>query len=469
MRIRCLSPIIAVRRRPRIRRQFFMDSNGLTTQETTRPATSTAGGSPLTWVSSTYFTEKLPLMIVRKLSTVFFTDIGVNLRTIGYLNFLGNAWNLKFLWAPLLDLVGTKRRWLIVMQALVGILTLIIMFGAMRLHAYQSDLGLERLVVLLAPVFIIMAFISATNDVAIDAYYMEGIKDPREQAAYSGHRVMAYRVAIIYANFFLVVLAGLSTDKSVGWAISFGAAALTMLALASGHTLLLPRYESITTRPPIAEILFGFIRAFTTYLKQPRVYVVLVFIATYKADEMLFAMNTPFLMRELHVTKGQLAWLAGIVGAASTVCGAMLAGWWIKRVGFRKSIWPVTLLMNLSIWAYVWLAFMKPDGRVASGLATIALVNGYEHFAAGLGSTALIVYMLRTCRPEFKAAHFAIGTALMSIPANLLGGFAGRIVESVGWTNFFMLAFLATVPSMALIHWLPYKDESAIPPVSERP
>lgn len=405
-------------------------------------------------------------MIVRKLSTVFFTDIGVDLRTIGYLNFLGNAWNLKFLWAPLLDIVGTKRRWLIAMQTLVGLLTLIVMFGAMRLSAYQTSFGLERLVVSLALVFLVMAFVSATNDVAIDAYFMEGIKDPREQAGYSGHRVMAYRVAIVYANFFLVALAALFSDKAVGWTISFGAAALTMLALASGHALLLPRYEIAKTRPPVAEILRGFIRAFTTYLKQPRVGVVLVFIVTYKADELLFSMNTPFLMRELNVTKSQLAWLAGIVGAATTVFGAMLAAWWIKRHGFRKSIWPLTLLMNLSIWAYVWLAYVKPDGRVASDLLIIAAVYGYEHVAAGLGNTALIVFLLRTCRPEFKAAHFAIGTALMSIPANVLGGFGGRIVESVGWVSFFSIAFAATLPAMLMIFWLPYKDESASPPAA---
>jgi PAT family beta-lactamase induction signal transducer AmpG len=402
-------------------------------------------------------------MIVRKLSTVFFTDIGVDLKTIGYLNFYGNAWNLKFLWAPLLDLMGTKRLWLVIMQTLVGALTLVVAFGANRMPAHASTLEVQALVTILAFVFLVIAFIAATNDVAIDAYYMEGIKDPTEQAAYSGHRVLAYRIAIIYANFFLVVLASLFVNRALGWTISFGAAALTMFGFAVGHALLLPRCELKKTRPTVSRMVQGFIEAFITYLRQPRVIVVLVFIMTYKSDEMLFSMNTPFLMRELHVTKAQLAWLAGLVGAATTILGAMLGAYWIKRQGFRKAIWPLTILMNLSIWAYVWMAHVRPDARTSTGLIIIAFVSGYEHIAAGLGNTALIVYLLRTCRPEFKAAHFAIGTALMSIPANVIGGFGGRIVESIGWVSFFMIAFGASIPSMLLIFRLPYKDEPSAP------
>ncbi len=415
--------------------------------------------SPLLWVSTTYFAEGLPLMIVRKLSTIFFTDVGVDLKTIGHLNFLGNAWNLKFLWAPLLDVLGTKRRWLVSMQLLIGLLTLIVAAAAFRVPTAEAA-SARNLVMFVSIVLLVMAVLSATNDTAVDAYYMEGLPDAREQAARSGQRVMAYRIAIIYANFGLVALASLGS-RSWGWLASFSVAGVTMLALAAGHLLWLPRVEGALARPTLGEVGRTFVDAFVTYLHQPRAAVVLGFILTYKADEMLFSMNTPFLMRELHVTKAQLSWLAGIVGAVTAIAGALLAAWWIKHRGFRRTLWPLTLLMNLSIWAYVALAYFAPDGRTPSGLALVAAVNGYEHLAAGLGNTALVVYLLRTCRPEFKAAHFAIGTALMSVPANVLGGFSGRIVEQVGWVSFFVLCFVATVPSMVLIPWLPNKDEPA--------
>lgn len=414
--------------------------------------------SAFTWVNSTYFAEGLPLMIVRKLSTVFFTDIGVDLRTIGHLNFLGNAWNLKFLWAPLLDVVGTKRRWLIAMQVLIGCLTLVVAGAALRVPA-TGLAGVPGIVLFTTVLFATIAVLSATNDIATDAFYMEGLPDAREQAARAGQRVMAYRMAVIYANFGLVALASVGSSRAWAWATSFAVAGVTVLALAAMHSVWLPRVEPPSVRPSLQQVRRTFVDAFLTYLRQPRAAIVLLFVLSYKADEMLFSMNTPFLMRELHVSKAQMAWLAGLVGAGTTVAGALFASWWIKRTGFRRALWPITLLMNLSIWAYVALAHFAPDGRTAGGLAVIATVNGYEHLAAGLGNTALMVFLLRTCRPEFKAAHYAIGTALMSVPANVLGGFSGRIVEQLGWGGFFVLCFLATVPSMALIPWLPYKDE----------
>lgn len=413
------------------------------------------------WVNSTYFAEGLPLMIVRKLSTVFFTDIGVDLRTIGHLNFLGNAWNLKFLWAPLLDVVGTKRRWLITMQTLIGLLTLAVALLTLRL---SGTAGTQTVVLTASILFLAMAVLSATNDIGVDAYYMEGLADPQEQAARSGQRVMAYRMAVIYANFGLVALASLGPR---GWTAAFSAAALTMLALAAAHSAWLPRVELPGTRPSFAQVGRTFVEAFADYLRQPRAAVVLAFIATYKADELLFAMNTPFLMRELHVTKAQMAWLAGLVGAGTTIAGALLAARWIKATGFERALWPLTLLMNLSIWAYVALAALKPDARTTGGLLAIAAVNGYEHLVAGLGNTALVVYLLRTCRPAYKATHFAVGTALMSVPANVLGGFAGRLVEQLGWVGFFALSFAVTVPSMALIPWLPHKKDAPKPVPAE--
>ncbi|MCU0241873.1 MAG: hypothetical protein MUF51_05565 [Vicinamibacteria bacterium] len=415
--------------------------------------------SPLVWVGSTYFAEGLPLMIVRKLATVFFTDIGVDLKTIGQLNFLGYLWNVKFLWAAFLDVIGTKRRWLIAMQFLIGLLTLGIAALAYSLPRFTQGSGLGTLVIVVALILVVMATLSATNDIAIDGYYMEGIRDSRVQAAYSGHRVLAYRIAIIYVNFGLVILASLFARKELGWALSFGAAGVTMLLLSIGHHFFLPKVEIEKATTDTKRIFTGFIHAFSEYLRQTRIVLVLLFIVTYKADEMLFAMNTPFLMRDLMLSKGQLSWLAGLVGAGATIIGAMAASWWIKRVGFRNAIWPITLLMNLSIWAYIWLAWTLPSAKTREGLIVIACVTGYEHLVAGLGNTALIIFLLRTCKPEFKAAHFAFGTALMSIPANLIGGFAGSIIGHIGWIGFFCLAYVVSAPAMLLIPWIPYKDD----------
>ena len=438
-------------------------------------ATAPSGKSPRRWwVHTTYFAEGMPYMVVRILSTVYFTDIGAKLRYIGYLNFLAIPWNLKFLWAPLLDLRGTKRRWQVAMQLGVGALMLVVAAANIVAGGSADPAGVLLFVAL---VFVAMAFMAATNDIAIDAYYMEGLPDRGDQAAWAGHRVLAYRLAMIFVRTGLVGLAAWVAARTVGgdryfpWFVAFAAGGVAFVALAGFHAFRLPRFEAergaATPRPAVWP---GFRAAFASYLTMERVGLVLLFIALYKiGDEILFSMVTPFLMRGLGVTKGQYAWIAGIIGAAGTIVGTMAGGYWIKAVGLRRAIWPLTLLMNLNIWVYVWLAWVRPDPATTGGIATIALVHGYEQIAGGLGSAALLVYLLRTCKPEYKAAHYAIGSAIMTLFATAFGGLGGRIVEQIGWLNYFLVAFAATVPAMAMLPFVPLFDEPAKTAVQPTP
>ncbi|MFN0061047.1 MAG: hypothetical protein ACKVPX_00815 [Myxococcaceae bacterium] len=408
---------------------------------------------------STYFAEGLPYMLVRILSSVYFTDLGVRERYLGYLNFLGLPWNAKFLWAPFVDRLGTKRAWMVGLQLGLGVLT-----AAVALLAFlgQGAANVSPYLTVTSGLFVAMAFVSATNDVAVDGHYLEALSNPRDQAAFSGYRVLAYRISMVFARSGLVALAAwvsagaIGARTSTGWSVAFSAGAATLVALATFHAFGLPRVEprAEATTPP------SYVRAFLSYLDQERVGVVLAFVALYKlGDEILFSMATPFLMRELGVSKEQFAWVGGLVGALATVLGAMWGGRWISKVGLAKAIWPMTLFMNVNIWAYVWLAWAKPQASTSYGIFSIALIHGYEQFAAGLGSAVLLVFLLGTCKPDFKAAHYAIGSALMSLGASLIGGFGGRIVESVGYLNLFILAFVASLPSMLLLPWLPLKAE----------
>ncbi|MEW6730163.1 MAG: MFS transporter [Acidobacteriota bacterium] len=446
-----------------------------TTIESPPPVRKTAFATAL-WVNTTYFAEGLPYMIVRIISTVLFTDLGLKERYLGYLNFLAIPWNLKFLWSPLLDIFGTKRRWLILMQFLISVLTMAI---AVTCYFIPNAADATRLIAFIAVIFVGMAFVAATNDIAIDAYYLEGLTDKSEQALYSGHRVMAYRVAMIFARSGLVAVTALLAAKfgiktaqnpnpqgipmALPWAYSFGVGALAMFLVTLFHAIKLPRFErkSEVKEEKKRENIWDFFgRAFFSYLQQERIALVLVFIVAYKiGDEILFSMATPFLKRELGVTNDQYYWLAGFVGAAGTVIGAMVGGWWIKRQGLKKAIWPLTILMNFNIWAYIWLAYAKPNAATLGGIATIAFVHGYEQVAAGLGSAALLIYLLRTCKPDFKAAHYAIGSAIMTLGGTFFGGFGGRIVEQVGYLYLFIIAFFVSIPSMVLLFWVPIKEE----------
>ncbi|MDD5674383.1 MAG: hypothetical protein PHC61_09475 [Chitinivibrionales bacterium] len=420
---------------------------------------------PTVWCFTTYFAEGLPYAILRLMSSVFFTDIGLKERYIGYLNFLGIPWNLKFIWAPLVDIFGKKRTWMITMQALITLGVLAVAACCWFAPARGSAHGI---ITLISGIFVVLAFIAATNDVAIDGYYMEGLTDPKEQAAYTGFRVFAYRLAMILVRSGFIAVAAFAAIKITGagqykpWAIAFGVAALTMLVFTVFHIFSLPQFEQTRKKSKIkfGAVLSDIGRAFISYSQQPRFVLVIVFIIFYKiGDEVLFSMGTPFLMRELLVTKAQIYWLSGLVGAFAAIAGTSMGGIWIKMTGLKKAIWPLTIIMNFNIWAYIWLAHARPLATTAAGAFTIAIVHGYEQMAAGLGNAVLIVYILRTCKVQYKASHYAIGSAIMSLFSTLFGGFGGVIVERFGYLNLFLLAFALSIPSMLLLFWVPIKSE----------
>ncbi len=419
--------------------------------------------SPTTWVSSLYFAEGLPYMLIRYLSSVYLTDIGVKESYLGFLNFLGIPWNAKFLWAPAIDLFGTKRGWLLRIEAVLVVgtlaLALLAMLGPTALPPGAIDLaGVEGAWALrgFLGVLLALAFIAATHDVAIDGYYMEVISDPTEQAAYTGLRVMTYRFAVIFAKSILVAAAGV-----FAWSGAFLCGAATLALLLVFHSFYLPRVESTPEAGrSSAALLKEYGLAFSSWLRQDRVGVALLFIVTYKlGDEVLFSMNTPFLMRELGVSKVQLSWLAGILGSTASIAGSLVSAWAIRRFGLRRAVWPLTLAMNLNLWAYVWLADAHPDPGTTVGLGIIAAVHAYEQFAAGLGNAVLVVYIMRTCMPRFKAAHYAIASAISSVGSSLFGGFGGVIVEATSYLHLFVLAFVAAVPSMVCLLFLRIPDE----------
>jgi MFS transporter, PAT family, beta-lactamase induction signal transducer AmpG len=144
---------------------------------------------------------------------------------------------------------------------------------------------------------------------------------------------------------------------------------------------------------------------------------------------------------------------------AGSIAGTTIGGLWIKRKGLRKAIWPLTLIMNVNILAYVWLAFERPLATSISGLTTIAFVYSYEQIAAGLGNAVLIVYILGTCKPDFKAGHYAIGSAFMSLFSSIFGGMGGVIVAKVGYLGLFVTGFFASIPAMALLFVVPIKSD----------
>ena len=423
---------------------------------------STAKRKTTLWVASTYFAEGMPYAVIRSLTGIYLTDIGIAESALGRINFwLALPWNLKFLWAPAVDLTSTRRRWLLAVQAglALGVLGLVA-FAALGPAVVPSGTTVAGLaettpIRLLVTLLVALAALAATHDIAIDAYYMEAIPDAATAAAYTGVRNVAYRLAVVFVRSGLVWLAG-----AVAWSWSFAGAAAALATLALLHAWILP---TLAVRPPRTEGMPAMFRdfgaAFGSFVRQPRAPLILLFLVAYKlGDEVLFSMNTPFLKRELGVRNEDLAWIAGLVGTWASIGGSLVSAWAISRFGLRRAVWPLTLGMNINILAYVWLAWVHPDAHTASGLWTIAAVHGYEQVAAGLGNAVLVVYIMRICDVRFRAAHYAIGSAITPLGGTVFNYVAGSIVEKSGYMTLYLLAFALAIPSMLCLFALPMPE-----------
>lgn len=360
----------------------------------------------------------------------FFTAAGASLQVIGLLSLFGLPWNLKFAWSPLLDLFANKKRWLLIMELLLG-------GAAAALIWPAQDMNLD----LAAKIFVLMAILSATHDMSVDGYYIQTLAEDA-QAAFSGVRVAAYRVAMLVGNGGLVILAGW-----VSWTACFLAAAVMLWGLALLHRRLLPSAPDAASSN--GQRWHEVRQAFHSYLQQPAIGLALAFILLFRAgDAMMFAMVTPFLN---HLGYGLAARgiLTGTVGTVTGVGGALLGGVIISRWGLRRAIFPLTLIQALAIPAYAWLAWALPS------LFWVGAVVAFEQAAAGLGTAVLMVFLMQRCRGSYQATHFAIGSALMSVAATVVGSFSGYIAAEVGFTRFFLLAFLAALPSLVLAARMP--------------
>ncbi len=327
-----------------------------------------------------------------------------------------------------MDVLGTKKSWLVRLE-----LALAVVVAFLAWPSFNFNLALA------AKIFLVVAFIAATHDIAVDGYYIQALNDT-DQAAFSGVRVAAYRIALLVGNGALVVLAG-----KVSWEACFFAGAGIMGVLALWHHLVLPKAQPGRNVLELSAVR----EAFLSYLRQPYVIMVLGFILAFRAgDAMMFAMGAP-LLKHLGYDTAMRGILSGTVGTITGIGGALAGGAIISRYGLRRCFFPFTLIQSLAIPAYAGLAYSQP------GLFWVGLVVAFEQFAAGIGTAVLVVFLMQRCSSDFQATHFAIGSALMSVAATFAGGISGFVAAKVGFTLFFLTAFVISWPGVILAWLMP--------------
>lgn len=380
-------------------------------------------------------------MLVMTVSVIMYKSMGLSNDAIAfYTSWLYLPWVIKPLWSPLVDLAKTKRWWITSMQLLIG--------GG--LAAVALTLPTEWYFKGSLAVLFLLAFSSATHDIAADGFYMLGLKDD-EQAFYSGIRSTFYRIAMVVGQGLMVWLAGMwsrSMGVHVAWSIVFIIAAGIFVALAGWHFFALPKpTEDKNKSFSLSEL--G--RLFLTFFAKKDITLIVSFILLFRLGEaQLGKISQLFVMDS--VEKGglglpieQIGVIYGTIGVIALLAGGVIGGMLVARDGLKKWLWPFVAAMNVPNLVYVYFAYAQPQNLIliCSGVAL-------EQAGYGLGITAFMLYMIEVSKGEYKTAHYALCTGLMAAGMMIPGMWSGSLQEAVGYENFFLLVCVCTLPGFAL-------------------
>jgi PAT family beta-lactamase induction signal transducer AmpG len=300
----------------------------------------------------------------------------------------------------------------------------------------------------------IMAFCSATHDIAADGFYMLGLKQ-HQQAAFVGVRSTFYRLAWIVGGGAVAVLAGKLTETtgsvSQAWSMVFFVLAAVFLALFAWHSLILPRPPADHTVVQSENRTRDFLNTFGAFFKKRDIYLILGFLLTYRLGEsQLLKLAAPFLMDPaseggLGLTTAQVGTVYGTFGMLALTLGGLLGGYLISRIGLKRCLWVMVFALNAPNLVYVYMSTAMPDS-----LLVIAAFIGVEQFGYGFGFTAMMMYMIMVADGEHKTAHYAICTGLMALGMMVPGMFSGQIQAFLGYQSFFVYVCIMTIPSFIL-------------------
>lgn len=368
-------------------------------------------------------------------------------------------WFLKGLWSPLVDVVKSKRWWIIAMQVLMAILCALLIFSIPSpdpelIASKQTPVSLFRFTLIL---FIIMAFASATHDIAADGYYMLA-HNPSSQARFVGIRSTFYRISTIFGTGVLLGIAGVlenqTGDIPYSWKVTIAIAAVILFVICIYHIFALPRVEqeAVETEENSGQRMWEAIKTFFT---KPGILLAVFFMLLYRLPEgLLVKMSMPFLIDAPEVTMrdGQfiggglgmstlhVSLVYGLAGTFFLLLGGILGGIYISRRGLKRSLWFMAALLTIPNFVYVYLSMAQP-----TNLWIIGSAISLEQFGYGFGFTAYMMYMMYFSQGEFKTSHYALCTAFMALSMMIPGFVAGKIQMSVGYTAFFWIAIACSV------------------------
>ena len=388
----------------------------------------------------TGFTSGLPLYLLLNLLPAWLYTEGISLKAIGLMTLIQFPYTWKFLWAPLVDRytppwLGRRRGWMAATQ--VALLALIALLGT-----FSPQVELQTVVILAA----LLAFVSATQDIAIDAYRRELLPDHELGLGNSVH-VNAYRIAGLVPGSLSLILA-----DHLPWAEVFAITALFMLP---GLAMSLLVSEKVSLRGTPRSLREAVVEPFHEFVNRAgwrEALLVLAFIFLSKlGDSLCTALATPFYLA-MGFAKSEIGLVAKHAGLWPAVIGGLLGGLWMVRLGINRALWLFGVVQVVSIFGFAWLAWLGRNETIGTEqLTQLAVVIGFEALGVGLGTAAFVAFIARATNPLYTATQYALFTSLAAVPRTLINSAAGAMVESMGWFLFFLLCAALALPGMLLL------------------
>ena len=416
------------------------------------------------WIPTLYFAEGIPYFIVNNISVVMFKNMGMpNGMLALYTSLLYLPWVIKPLWSPFVDIIKSKRWWILSMQILMSAAMLLMPF--LLPQTLGEELADSPMFFITLSLFWVTAFASATHDIAADGFYMLAL-DPSRQAGFVGIRSTFYRLSSIFGQGVLVALAGMldsrTGDVHLAWKITLIVSALIFSAVTLYHTWSLPKPASdrMSAATDARQIFTEFKRTFITFFRKKGVLMAMLFMLLYRLPEaFLVKMMNPFLLDPmadggLGMSTQSVGLVYGTVGVAALTAGGIIGGLAAARWGLKKSLWPMAMSLTLPCLSFVFLAAYQPDNLWIIG-SCVAL----DQFGYGFGFTAYMLYLMYFSEGEFKTAHYSLCTAFMALSMMVPGMVAGYVQEGLGYTGFFIFVMLCCLVTVAVTAMLKVNPE----------
>jgi PAT family beta-lactamase induction signal transducer AmpG len=387
----------------------------------------------------TGFASGLPLYLLLNLIPAWLRTEHIDLKVIGAFALIQFPYTWKFLWSPFLDryalpLLGRRRGWMLLTQA-----SLLVVIASMGGFSPQNDLGT---IVLLAT---LLAFLSATQDIVLDAYRRELLLD-NELGLGNAVHVNAYRIAGLIPGSVSLILA-----DHLPWNMVF---LITALFIIPGMVMTLMVNEPHRAAPPktLREAVVEPFHEFITRKGWQSALLILAFLFFYKlGDSLCTALATPFYL-DMGFTKSQIGLIAKNAGLWPAVFGALLGGIWMLKIGINRALWLFGVVQVVSIFGFYWLATQGHQTEItATNLMQLGFVIGLEALGVGLGTAAFVAYIAQSTHPAYTATQFALFTSLAAVPRTFVNATAGWLVEQLQWSGFFLLCAVLAIPGMLLL------------------